>query len=80
MMQRKYFTGGIILINLKNEYSFSTLTRKLKTMLIDKLNLRHNAKRDEIESANFDEFIKILKDFFLQKDADLMLKQKRANG
>ena len=64
MMQRKYFTGGIILINLKNDHTFAVLERKLKMVLIDKLKLRHSAKRDEIETAKFEEFVQILKDFF----------------
>ena len=64
MMQRKYFTGGIIMINLKSDRSFNVLVRKLKMILINKLKLRHSSKRDEIERADFEEFIKILKDFF----------------
>ena len=64
MMQRKYFTGGIIMINLKNDRSFSVLVRKIKMILINKLKLRHSTKREEIERADFEEFVKILKDFF----------------
>ena len=64
MMQRKYFTGGVIMVNLQNDRSFNVLARKIKMILIDKLKLRYSTKRDEIERADFDEFIKILKAFF----------------
>ena len=74
MMARKHFTGGIIMINLRNDRSFTVLMRKIKMVLINKLKLRHSAKRDEVERADFDEFVKILKDFFQQKDDDLKIK------
>ena len=64
MMQRKYFTGGIIMVNLKNDKLFSILVRKFKMILINKLKLRHSSKREEVEKADFEEFVKILKDFF----------------
>ena len=64
MMQRKYFTGGVIMINLQNDRSFNVLARKIKMVLIDKLKLRYSAKRDEIESADFEDFVKLLKAFF----------------
>ena len=52
------------MVNLKSDRLFSVLIRKIKMILINKLKLRHSSKRDEIERADFDEFIKILKDFF----------------
>ena len=39
MNDRKFFTGGIIYINLKHHKSFGTLEKQLKSIILKALNL-----------------------------------------
>ena len=56
MMPRKYFTGGVIVLDLKKIRTFSEFRRKLELTIIKKLRLQHSSKRQVIEKSDTDEF------------------------
>ena len=53
MMQRKYFTGGVLVLDLRDIKTFNEFRRKLELTLIKKLRLHSSSKRQSIEKANF---------------------------
>ena len=64
MLQRKYFTGFIVL-DLKTIEDFSVFRKQFELTLINILNLRSKPeKRQAIEMASNDEFCRILISFF----------------
>ena len=77
MMLRKYFTGGVIVVDLKKIKLFSEFRRKLELTVINKLRLLNSNKRQVIERADFEEFCHLLTDFFNQSDERFVLNFKR---
>lgn len=45
MMQRKFFTGGVLVLDLREIKTFNEFRRKLELTLIKKLRLQSSSKR-----------------------------------
>ena len=52
ILERKYFTGGVIMVDLKNSVSIRKLFRSLKLVLIQSLGLAHGDVREQIQNAD----------------------------
>ena len=80
MLERKYFTGGVMFVNLKGVSKFSQLTVRLKKTIIKHLDLNYGNIRDELESVSSESFVDFLVDLFGAKDLDAKLKYKKKCG
>ena len=77
VLERRYFSGGVILVNLQQVRHFNTLERKMKKLIIKSLNLKFGELTARIEKAKDDELIEYIVDFFQQSSDDLKLIDKR---
>ena len=77
MMPRKYFTGGVIVLDLKRINNFSEFRRKFELTLIKKLRLHSSSMRQVIEQADNEDFAKHLVSFFNQTDDEFILNYKK---
>ena len=64
MLERKFFLGGIILINLKNAKSMRGLFEQMKKVLIQSLKLPIGQKRETLQNADEEKFTDVLVKFF----------------
>lgn len=80
MLERKYFTGGVMFVNLKGVSKFSQLTVKLKKTITKHLDLNYGNIRDELENVSSESFVDFLVDLFDAKDLDAKLKYKKKCG
>ena len=77
LLERRYFTGGVILINLKNVRLCQVFTNKIKKVIIKALKLPHGSDlQQEIEKAKDEPWHDILEKFFKQKNPDYLLQRK----
>ena len=70
ILERKYFTGGMILIDLKHSKGYQDVIDELKSMLVRELKLRlerNHRLKDILQKCSHEEFVEILCCFFGQK-------------
>ena len=63
MLERKYFTGGVIFVDLKGIKLFKMMTRKICKILINNLD-RNYSLRTEIDDMDQEAFVDFLVEFF----------------
>ena len=77
-VERKYFTGGVIVIDLKGASELYNLLRSLKRIIIRSLNLAHGYAREALERSDYDQFMEQIVNFFEQKEnSGLILNNQR---
>ena len=77
-VERKYFTGGVIIIDLKGASELYNLLRSLKRIIIRSLNLAHGYDREALERADYDQFMEKIISFFEQREnSGLILNNQR---
>ena len=64
MNDRKFFTGGIIYLNLKHHKSFHTFEKQLKQVIQKSLNLPDGELRNHIEAAKDESFFDLAVSYF----------------
>ena len=80
LLERRYFRGGIIVIDLDSKKSFDVLVNKLKKVLIKNLKLSAIDERSRrIKKARDESFIELLYEFFDQTNDKLKLANKHIN-
>lgn len=77
MLERKYFTGGIIFVNLKCVTSFRQLTMKLKKVIIKNFDLSYETLRAELDDVKPENFVEFLTEFFEKTDLAEKLRKKK---
>ena len=68
MLERKYFTGGVIFINLKQVQSFRLFINKVKRILLKNLDLSYCNALAKIENPSSEAFTEFLIDMFNGKE------------
>ena len=64
MNDRKFFTGGIIYLNLKHHKSFHSFEKQLKHVIQKSLNLPDGELRKKIEEAKDESFLDLVVKYF----------------
>ena len=54
ILERKYFIGGVIMIDMKGSSDLQTLLRNLKKIVLDDMQLSYGTMRERIQKANKD--------------------------
>ena len=76
MLERKYFTGGVIFVDLKGIRSARMMTRKICKILINNLD-RDYSLRAELDDMDQEAFIDFFVEFFSKEDLDEKLRKKK---
>ena len=80
VMERRYFRGGVIHIDLDHIKSYKIFENKLKSLLIKSLNLRAgNSTYHKLKKSYDSEFLELLEEFFVQKNEEFKLQNKTIN-
>ena len=77
VLERRYFGGGVIHIDLDQVRAYSVLENKVKNVIFKSLGLTaedHLYKK--LKKVHDEQFIELLEDFFEQKKEDYRLKNK----
>ena len=77
LLNRKYFTGGVILLDLDFQSEFSNFIRSMKKMIIKAFRLPTGDLRKKIDEADDEEFREILINIFQQNDSNFILNNQR---
>ena len=81
LLERRYFRGGVILIDLNCKKSFEVFVSKLKKIMIKHLKLQASDKTcQRIKKAKDESFIELLEEFFDQSNGSLKLSRKPVNS
>ena len=80
VLERRYFSGGVILVNLQQVRHFNTIERKMKKVIISSLNLKFGELRTRIEKAKDDVICEYIVDFFQQRNDDFKLTNQSAKN
>ena len=77
VLERRYFGGGVIHIDLVQIKSYKIFENKVKGLLIKCLMIRQEDSRHQKIKKSYDlEFLELLEEFFEQKNEEFKLKDK----